>query len=284
MKSNNAVKSDIVNFIVFKRKLRIQLHRLNIVFTSVIIIALSCLCIAYKAKIAQTFANINNKFTYICEQLFTIKVKKVKINVEKNSMLDESELERIASQVYATEITKSKMQQIIKDITDTNPLVQNIYMYTNISSEEMTIFLKEKKIIGIFYSDNCSHELNNFDKCTKNIISANNQLLPYHKLKNSDEIIKVYGKFGNTDLNKIRKLLKKYALIAKVDYLKFYLSGRFDLILKNKLVLKFPRNNLQKAFYQFNKLDSEYLLTKDDSNIKIKYIDLRSQDKAYIGV
>ena len=74
----------------------------------------------------------------------------------------------------------------------------------------------------------------------------------------------------------------KYHLLDNTAYLKFYSSGRFDLILTNKLILKLPRDNLQKSLSQFNKLNSKYQITQQKQNIK--YIDLRSQDKAYIGL
>ena len=79
----------------------------------------------------------------------------------------------------------------------------------------------------------------------------------------------------------ISQSLKTYKLFDKVEYLKFYNSGRFDLILKNKLTLKFPRQHWKQSMVKFIKLDSEFALSSDPQNIS--YIDLRRVDKIYIG-
>lgn len=282
VKNASKPREDIVSFILFRRKLRIQLKRAKIVMMLVAVVVSVCVCISYKQKISNTFKKVCGFFSYIEEQFFTIKVEKVKIHTDKHSVLEDKELEDILKQFYVPNITKSKMQSIITNITETNPLIKNVYMKTNIVNNEVTVFLKEKQIVGIFYGENCSYELPNSDKCQKYIITANNQLLPYHKVKDKNEILKIYGTFSNANLNKIKQNLIKYHLLDNTAYLKFYSSGRFDLILTNKLILKLPRDNLQKSLSQFNKLNSKYQITQQKQNIK--YIDLRSQDKAYIGL
>ena len=145
VKNASKAREDIVSFILFRRKLRIQLKRAKIVIMLVAVVVSVCVCISYKQKISNTFKKVCSFFSYIDEQFFTIKVEKVKIHTDEHSVLEDKELEDILKQFYVPNVTKSKMQSIITNITETNPLIKNVYMKTNIVNNEVTVFLKEKK-------------------------------------------------------------------------------------------------------------------------------------------
>lgn len=273
-----STKSDVVNFIIFKRKLRQQIRYFGLILAFVACAMSLYLCICYRAKILSFSERAITGVSFVANQLFAVDVSKVRVHLDKNTLLYESEVDDIIKQLSEKNLTKNKMQTIVHDITEKNPLVESVYMRKNLTNRELVVYIKERQIIGVFYHDDCVKGL---DNCQKNIITTNNQLLPYHRIRNYDGIIKIYGKLGMADLPKAYNLLKKYSLIGKIAYIKFYSSGRFDLTLKNKLVVKFPRRNWLHAIRQFIKIDAEYLLSNDPQSIK--YIDLRVDDKIYIG-
>lgn len=276
---NISTKSDIVSLIIFKRKLRQLLNNFTrfLIFAS--FISFLCICFYYRTIIFSTISQINTTIRNICDQLFAVKINNIRIQLDnKNSLLDDEEIKNIIQQIKSKKIDKAEMRQIIKKIVTTNSLVENVYIRKNLSKNELIISLKERKIIGIFYSDNCNNVID--EKCAKNIISSDNKFYPYHSLKNDNEILKIYGKINPTvNLQNIHKILKKYSLLHKIAYIKFYSSGRFDATFKNNLVVKFPRQNLVESIQRFNKLDADFFISSDTG---LKYIDLRIGDKLFV--
>ena len=273
-----STKSDILNFLIFKRRLKQQLKRLLNVIIFISFIAFIIFCIYHRSTISKAFLFTKQTISNITNKIFEVDVKKVRVHLDKNSILDDSEVESIINKLSGEKVDKKQMMKIIDDITEENKLIESAYIRKTLSNGELSVFIKEKKVIGIFYSDECTDDLAN---CKRSIITTDNQIVPYHKMKQNNNILKIYGKIGIADLAKIHKTLKKYDLLEKTLHIKFYASGRFDLTLKNKLLLKFPRTNWAKSIKQFNQLDSEYLLSNDIQSIK--YIDLRVHDKIFIG-
>ena len=273
-----STKSDIINFIVFKRRLRQQIKRLSYILIAVLFFALIGFCIYKKSKFVSAYEFINNKITNITNALFEVDIKKVRIHLDKKSIFDDNEVDYILKKLSSEKINRTQMKQVVDEITEENQLIDNVYIRKTLANGELSVFIKEKKVIGISYDERCLADDNNCKP--QSILTIDNKVIPFHKMKTNNEIIKVYGKIGVADLSKIYKTLKKYNLLEKTAYIKFYTSGRFDLMLKNKLLLKFPRTKWEKSIQQFNKLDAEYLLSNDIQSIK--YIDLRLNDKVFI--
>ena len=273
-----STKSDIVNFIVFKRKLYQRLHVLTTICVATIFVIFLCFCFNKKETIFTAIRKVSTTMGDVFNQLFDVKINKIRIHLDKNSLLDDLEIENIMKQLNTKKHNRKNTQKTIEKITKNNSLIENIYVRRNISNNELAIFIKEKKIIAIFNEDGC---LQNSHENNKKIISIDNKILPYHSLKDCKKIIKICGKINTVNIKKFYQILNKNLQIDDISYIKFYSSGRFDLILKNKLVVKFPRQNWDTSLKRFNKLDAEYTLSKDIQSIK--YIDLRVGDRAIIG-
>lgn len=272
-----STKSDIVSFIVFKRRLRQQIKRISYVLIAFLFICFLLLCIYKRQNISNFFSKSSIAISKIVDVVFTVKVNKVRVHLDKNSIIDDAEVDDIIAKLSGDKISKEKMKKIVADIMENNKFIENVYIRKTLANGELSVHIKEKKVIGVFYDDECLKQTN----CAKSIITVDNQIIPYHKMKNDDNILKIYGKIGVVDLSKVHKVLKKYGLLEKIAHIQFYTSGRFDLVLKNKLLIKLPSANWTKAIQQFNKLDSEFLLSTDIQSIK--YIDLRVADKVFIG-
>ena len=103
----------------------------------------------------------------------------------------------------------------------------------------------------------------------------------YIKITNRENLLPVCGDFHDSqDLFGIKQELVKYKLYDKIKYIKFYTSGRVELMLKNNLLVKMPQKDWKTAMLKFLKMDSEYALSTGQK--KIKYIDLRLNDKVYV--
>ncbi len=86
---------------------------------------------------------------------------------------------------------------------------------------------------------------------------------------------------NNIFLPRVIDILKKKKIFDEIEYINVHSSGRFDIILKNGLVVKLPYREWDKAIDRFFKLDLEYLLSKNPQ--KIEYVDIRLTDKVFIG-
>ena len=277
-----STKSDIVNFIIFKRRLRAQLRKIYLILIVSAVIAIITLGLYNKHIFINAYDAVAGKISFAINEIFSTKINKVRVHLAKNSILADDEITDIIAKFAGGNVDNNKIKTIIADIMKQNTLVQTIYARKLLANGELTIVIKEKPIIGLFFNEDCAKDIAN---CHKNIITNDNQILPYHQMKVNDNVLKIYGNIGVADVNKIHKLLKKYGLLEKTAHIKFYTSGRFDLTMNNKLLLKFPRKEIENAIKQFTKMDAEYLLSTDHHSIK--YIDLRDNSgdhrKIYIG-
>ena len=276
--NNISTKSDLINFIIFKRTLRRQLQRFLQISAVIAVIIMFCLAMYYKNTLINVAFSLKESYNQFISQILFTKITRVRVHVDSDSLIPKNEISDIVAKVSGVKMDKLKMKQIIADVIANNPLIENLYMRQTLASGELVIYLKERPVIGVFYHDDCA---NGLAVCQKNIITSDNQLLKYYPIIDNNRVLKVYGKIGTVDIAKIYNIFKKYSLLDKIMYIKFYASGRFDVTLKNKLQIKFPRTNFLKSVQQFVRLDSEYLLSTDVQSIR--YIDLRVDDRVFIG-
>ena len=271
-------KSDIVNFIIFKRRLRAQLRKVFYILLVIFFLSIIAVSLYNADKISSFYKKTKDCIVFVIDKIFEINTSKVRVKIDNHSIISDDEITNIVERLSGKTLSRDKIKNIIEDITNKNSLIENIYIRRNFSNNEINVYIKEKKILAIFIPEDCSIEEK---ECKKHLITIENKIIPYHKIRNNNDIIRIYGYFGNNDLFKIIKMLKKHNLFEKILYMKFYTSGRFDIMLKNKLIIKLPRRNWENALIRFMKLDNEYILSSDIQNIK--YIDLRLDDKAFVG-
>tara|TARA_B100000029_G_C17272815_1_gene850460 strand:- start:89 stop:712 length:624 start_codon:yes stop_codon:yes gene_type:complete len=111
----------------------------------------------------------------------------------------------------------------------------------------------------------------------KYIVGSNGKLIDDKYAGDKIELPNIFGKFPSKSFIK---------LVEKIEYTKFnyneirnfyfFPSQRWDIEMKNNLVIKLPKNNLEKALTRINKL----INNQSFNNIKI--IDLRIPDQLII--
>ena len=87
--------------------------------------------------------------------------------------------------------------------------------------------------------------------------------------------------FGNPDINEFL-IFKKILDSSKISYeniksLLFFQIKRWDIELKNNILIKLPKNNVSKA------LNNAYLFLDEKNNNSIKIIDARVENQIIIN-
>ena len=270
-------KSDIINLILFKRRLKQKIKVLRRVFVSVCVFATLAMCVYHGSKFVNAFNFVNNAIESAVNRIFSIKINKVNVKLAQNSILEDDEVKDIADMVLKNSSSRKNMRAVIDDIMRNNPLIKDMYIHRVIATGELNIFIIEKGILALLIEN----KGDNSSEYVKKMITIDNKIIPYHKVKTAN-IMKIVGYYNETiDLAKIIKFLQKYKLTEKIAYIKFSTSGRFDIMLKNNLLLKLPRKNWTNAIMRFIKVDGEYLLSTRTSSIN--YIDLRTDETRIIA-
>ena len=276
-KRNN--RSDIVNIIILKRKLRVFLKRINIFI--LFLILLSVIAISFnKRNVIFSFGHVvGNKIGGFFSWMFETEVGKIRIRLDKNSVLDANELKNIVNIVSGKKVNKTTMKQMIVDLENHNSIIDNVYIRKTFVNGDIDVFVKEKNIIAVVMPENCNSIING--GCQKKLLTYDNKIIPYHKMKNEDNMLEISGTVGDVNVAEIIETLRKNNFYRNVKSIYFYTSGRFDIKLNNDLVLRLPRQNWKKAVDNLIKMDAEYALASEIQNIK--YVDLRLPDKIFVG-
>ena len=271
-----STNSDLVSFIVFKRQLKKFINKIIKIFYLICFITILSFGIYHRQTIFNVCNNIKNICISIFDTFFQTKIQKIKLHLDKNSILDSNEINNILSTINGYNINKDQIITKIEELKSQNSLIDNVFVRKTIGNSKIDFYIKEKQIIAVLLSDNCDNEIN----CKKQLLTLDNNIITYHKIE-TQNLLKIYGNITNININDIKQNLSKYKILDKIKYLKFYTSERFDIILNNGLIIKLPRKNWENELKRFNKLDSEYSLSNEIQNIK--YIDLRIKNKIYIG-
>lgn len=270
--------NDLVRFVIFKRKLKQQIKSFFIVITTLLIFLLISLIITNKHHIYNFFSQINNKIILICNYIFSSRIENIQVKMDKNTLLDKKQITQIIDKNTNGDISKQQMKDLIIELKKTNPIIENIIIRKSLSTKELTINIKEKKIIAVLMSEEC---LNNNVACKKNLLTENKDILPYSNILNNKYLLVIYGNILDNNIKIIKYKLNQKGIIKETKALHFYSNGRFDIILSNGIIVKLPKNNWEYGIERFMKLNNNYgnLLTNKNG---IQYIDLRQQDKIYI--
>jgi len=111
----------------------------------------------------------------------------------------------------------------------------------------------------------------------KYIVGSNGKLIDEKYVIDKIELPNIFGNFSSTSF---------ITLLEKIEYTKFnyneirnfyfFPNQRWDIEMKNNLVIKLPKNNLEKALKRINKL-----INNEEFN-SVKIIDLRISDQLII--
>ena len=272
-------RSEVVSVIILKRKLRVFLKKINLFLLFLIVLSVIAVSFNKRSAIFSFGHAVGNKISSFFSWMFETEVGKIRIRLDKNSVLDANELKNIVNIVSGKKVNKATMKQMINELESHNSIIDNVYIRKTFVNGDIDVFVKEKNIIAVVLPENCNSLLDNC--CQKKLLTYDNKVIPYHKMKNAETILTVSGTVGDVNVAEIIELLKKNNFYDNVQSIYFYTSGRFDIKLNNNLVVRLPRQNWKKAISSLVKMDAEYALASEIQNIK--YVDLRLPDKIFVG-
>ena len=272
-------KADLVKYIILKRNIRnavIRAIRLLLAFAIIVAIII----IIYNYRNIRNYVNKTHQAIQTKVSKFYInKTNGIKIKLQKHSLIDIELLADFVMNYTWKQDYRYNATALINDIKQMYPIIEDISIRYDISNEMIILNVKEKKMLGILLSKGCNGNVD--DKDNKLISESSGATIDYVKITNSNNLLLICGDFHeNQDLFSIKQELIKYKLYEKIKYIKFYTSGRFELMLKNNLLVKMPQKDWKIAMLKFLTIDSEYALSNGQKNIK--YIDLRPNNKIYV--
>ncbi|GEM_PF-3592253 len=274
-----STKSDIINFIILKRKLRFYIRKFFHIFAIVFAVALLSFCVYHRDVFVNAFTAINNTISQIANKVFSSKPATITAIVDKNTALEDEEINSIVKELTKYGFNKKKIKQAMDKLLFENKLIEAVNVQRVIAKNEIRVSIKEKQILAILLQDPKNE---NTEEYNKQIITTDGDTIPYRKTRHKDKI-KIYGYYDKAlNLKNVIQILQKYKITDKINYIKFYPSHRFDIKLKNGLLIKLPRKNWQKSLAKFIQIDSEYLISSGLNNVN--YIDLRAGEKITVNI
>lgn len=272
-------KTDLVKYIILKRNIRniiVKTIRILVAFT---VITMCIVIIYHRANIRSYFNKTHQTVQAKVSKFYINNANGIRIKLQKHSLIDVELLTNFVMNYTRKQDYRYTATTLINDIKKMYPIIEDISIRYDITNG-ITIFnVKEKKMLAILLSESCDSRIDNNNN--NKLIAEDGTVINYIKIANSDILLSVCGDFHDgQDLLGIKQELTKYKLYDKIKYIKFYTSGRFELMLKNNLLVKMPQKDWKNAMLKFLKMDSEYALSNGQK--KIKYIDLRLNDKVYV--
>ncbi len=272
-------RSEVVGVIILKRKLRVFLKKINLFLLFLIVLSVIAVSFNKRSAIFSFGHAVGNRINSFFSWMFETEVGKIRIRLDKNSVLDANELKNIVNIVSGKKVNKATMKQMINELESHNSIIDNVYIRKTFVNGDIDVFVKEKNIIAVVMPENCNSLLDG--GCQKKLLTYDNKVIPYHKMKKEDNVLEISGTVGDVNVAEIIELLKKNNFYNNVKSIYFYTSGRFDIKLNNDLIVRLPRQNWKKAINSLIKMDAEYALASEIQNIK--YVDLRLPDKIFVG-
>jgi len=221
-----------------------------------------------------SYNNIN-KF----EKFLILKIEQFSINFNYNlkefeitglDNIEKKEIVKIIRPYLDKSIFLISLRDVSNIITQNN-WVKNVNLKLDYKNK-IFIEIIEFKPIGIYYFNNKKYYFNSEGK----IIDYANE----NKSINSKFVI-FSGQSSNMYAAKLLKILNNYnqSLNNEILQANFINNRRWDIYMKNDLLIKLSENNLEKSIDNYFKLINN--LSYDDLS-EIKVIDLRNFDKAII--
>ena len=150
---------------------------------------------------------------------------------------------------------------------DENKMINNLQEYAFIENYKVSKVYPSKLIIELIETEYLAKTILNNKKY---IVGSNGKLIDIKHIRDESELPNIFGNFSSKSFIK---------LIEKINYAKFDYSEinnfyyfpnlRWDIEMKNNLLIKLPRNNLESSLNKINKI------IKDSKFSNAKIIDLR---------
>ncbi|MEN9782227.1 MAG: hypothetical protein RL208_377, partial [Pseudomonadota bacterium] len=225
----------------------------------------------FHTKILNNFNIASNAVSGYLDYFFAYQLQK--ISIHNNKLISDTVIKNTIQSLSIKKITSNNMKRIV-GILKENTLIKDVVISVDkMNKNKLNIHIIEYKIIAENRNQNgvkCLVESNGGVICKYLDINLSNEgIMSVENAKNTQDVVDVYNQ------------VQKSNLIKNIASINFTESGRFDIILKNNIALKMPRQNWQSAIQKFVYLNSKYNIVADD--VEIKYIDFRIEGKLYVG-
>ena len=150
---------------------------------------------------------------------------------------------------------------------DENKMINNLQEYAFIENYKVSKVYPSKLIIELIETEYLAKTILNNKKY---IVGSNGKLIDIKHIRDESELPNIFGNFSSKSFIK---------LIEKINYAKFdyneinnfyyFPNLRWDIEMKNNLLIKLPRNNLESSLNKINKI------IKDSKFSNARIIDLR---------
>ena len=206
--------------------------------------------------------------------LFVGSINNIQLNkfeFNKIKKISVSGLEKKEKEILLKNLNKLSLDNIffisaqeIGNIIEKNSLVENYSIFKKYPSS-LKIQIKKTNLLA---------RINKNDKIF--IVGSNGKLIQNKKL---DKYLPyIFGKPNIENFLQFKSIIDKSKIsYDKIKNLYYFPSNRWDLQLKNSIVIKLSKNNLKK------KLDHAFVFIDDNQNIDFKIIDMRVNNQIIVN-
>ncbi len=250
----------MVNPILNKKKLKLRVY---FIISSVLLFIILIVFLFYQFFIKRDSLKYLNENIEQFSSNYNFVLEEIEINELKN--ISQDEINKYFETYYNKSIFLIPMNEILNKIK-LNGWVKNVSLKSNYKNK---IFINIIEVIPIAVYSEKNHYflIDKNGKIIDNIEKENIQSFIVFTGENSkDNIINIYMKIPNS--------LK--ALIKKASYVN---DRRWDILLRNNILIKLPEIKIEEAFMYFEEI-YQNISKSEESNID--YFDLRIKNKAVI--
>ena len=210
-----------------------------------------------KIKSYQMINQLSQNFNYV--------LKNVEINNLDN--IEKKQIHFSFNNYYGESIFLIPISKISKEISK-HQWVKEIKINNNFK-DTIKVFIVEKKPKGIF-----------FDEKQYLFFDENNNIIDEANLteKNYKDLIKFKGKNSLKNANEFMNLIP-FLIKNQIEYAVYVNDRRWDIKLKNKIILKLGENKIKESFENYVKIYNNISIKEFE---EFESIDLRMPNKAII--
>lgn len=271
--------TNLLEIIAIKRQLSHHVAQLYVIGKAILCVILLGITLKYRHAFFNILSIPKQAINRVVDSFFTDNISNFHLEMSGNKSISRDHIFSIISNLNIQQINTETMRKMLHEI-EKIPIVKSANISRNIATKTLHLNITEHKIIAI-----ATNEIEGQDSSVSTVyklLSESGKLIDYQQIKEQyNGLIIVHNALQIHNVNKVLQYLEKSNFYKEISQIRFLSNGRFDIILKNNLEIKLPRNDWQKSVEHFEKLDREFNLSNNKSYIK--YIDMRIKGKVYIG-
>ena len=218
-----------------------------------------------------------NYFFYVFLLLLLSTINSLSLIDSKNTLSKVRIIEVTGLENEINEKIKNKLGYLLNTniySIDKTKLKKKLNDYNFIENYKVSKVYPSKIIIDLNKTDFIATTLQN-DK--KYIVGANGKLIDSDLMRSETELPNIFGTFSSENfILLIEKIKNSNFNYEEINNFYVFPSGRWDIQTKNNLIIKLPKDNLEKSLININKM------INDEKFVNNKIIDLRIQNQIII--